>query len=277
MRLTALTLLLIFLPLPVFAQTGREFIAAETYVATSRIVYLGKIVELKETTYGGPLTEIQKFGKPYRMVFAVDEAIRGEETERLDLILSLQSTIYLEYMRAHSVEILLAAGPTRLDRNARPRVGIAEQGKPTGEEERYHFRILETVDVPDTSVERQIATQINQMHDSARMFTTSFDVATGREDILKRVRQFASKYKTPLPTVMVGVPNEFGELCGNPNAFCSITLPVCPETKTILLAIQNDPNLIMHRIKSRNEEYDRERLATEVKKALASFPEEASQ
>ncbi|MEZ5941740.1 MAG: hypothetical protein R3C18_10125 [Planctomycetaceae bacterium] len=276
MRLNILTLLLTLLPLPAIAQTGREFIAAETYVAASRIVYLGKIIELKETTYDGPLTEIQKFGKPYRLAFAVDETIRGEEIERLDLILSLQSTIYLEYMRDHSIELMLAAGPKRLDRNAGARIGIAEQGKPTGEEERYHFRILETVEVPDTGVEQQVATQINQMYDSARMFTASFDVATGREEILKHVRQFASKYKTTLPTVMVRVPNEFGALCGNPNAFCSITLPVCPETKTTLLAIQDDPNLIMHRIQSRNEAYDRELLAAEVGKTLTIFSEDKS-
>jgi hypothetical protein len=77
-----------------------------------------------------------------------------------------------------------------------------------------------------------------------------------------------------LSVVTLIVPNEFGALCGDPNAYCGITFPVCPGTKKTLLALKDDPGLILRRMESGNKEYSRRLLQEEVRKALAKFPKE---
>jgi len=79
----------------------------------------------------------------------------------------------------------------------------------------------------------------------------------------------------------VGVPNEFGALVGHPNAYCFITLPVCPETKATLEVMKSDPGPILRQIKAARDKRPveprddgglRSWLATEFDKALSNFP-----
>ena len=267
-----LALLLALVPVVASAQVGREFVSAEAYVGVARVVYVGKILEIKQIEYGKPLTDIQKLGKPYRLVFEVSETIRGDEVKRLELVLSLQSTIYLEYMLDHSAEIMLVSGPTRLDSFPTAEVGIEEQGKRM-DDERYQFRLLDPVEVPKSGDKASIASQINLRYDSCRMFTNELEIVVGREAILKRARAFAKQHPKVLSAVSLRVPNEFGALCADPNAFCMITLPICPETKTTLVALKDDPGLILRRIESRDDDVNLSLVLVGAHKALAMFPD----
>lgn len=85
-----LALFLALAPVVALAQVGREFVAVEAYVGRARVIHVGKILEIKQIEYGKLLTETQKLGKPYRLVFEVSETIRGNETQRLELVLSLE-------------------------------------------------------------------------------------------------------------------------------------------------------------------------------------------
>ena len=269
-----LALLFALVPVVAWAQVGREFVAVEAYVGRARVVHVGKILEIKQMEYGKPLTDRQKLGKPYRLVFEVSETIRGDKAERVELVLSLQSTHFLEFMRDHSVEIMLVCGSPRLDSFPRAEVGIEEQGKRV-DDERYQFRLLDPVEVLESGGKDSIASQLNLIYDSCRMFTNEFEIVVGREAILKRARAFAKQHPDMLSAISLRVPNEFGALCGDPNAFCMITLPICPETKTTLVALKDDPGLILRRIKSRHEDINLALVPVEAHKALAMFRDES--
>lgn len=264
-------LLLALVPVSGLAQTGREFVSAEAYVGLARIVHVGKIVELKQAEYEKPLTANQKIGKPYRLVFKVSETIRGNEVEHLELVLSLQSIHFLEYMRDQSAEIILAGGPNRLGDFPRPEQGIEEQGKRV-DGQWYQFRLLDPVKVPESAPGAEIARQLNTYYDFGRMFTNKLKIVAGREAILKRARVFAKENTKMLSAVFLIVPNEFGSLCGSPNAYCGITLPICPSTKKALADLKADPGRILRRIKFRDEGYSRSHLLAEIDKALGMFP-----
>ena len=265
-------LFLALVPVVALAQVGREFVTVEAYVGRARVVHVGKILEIKQIEYGKPLTDIQKLGKPYRLVFKVSETIRGDEVKSLELVLSLQSTHFLEYMRDHSVEIMLVGGPTRGDSYRGAEIGIEEQGKRV-DDERYQFRLLDNVKVPESGGKDSIAAQINQKYDSCRMFTNELEIVVGREAILKRARDFAKQHSDVLSAVSLRVPNEFGALCGDPNAYCIIKLPICLETKSVLVALKDDPGLILRRIQSRDEESNLSLVLVGAHKALAMFPD----
>lgn len=267
-----LALFLAMLPVDAWAQIGREFVSVEAFVGQSRILHVGKIIEIKPIEYGKPLTDIQKLGKPHRLVFEVSETIRGKEVRRLELVLSLQSTHFLEYMRDQSIEVMLVGGPTVRDSYSGTEIGIEEDGKQLADE-RYNFRLLDNVMVPESGGEDSIAAQINRKYDSSQMFTDELEIARGREAILRRARDFAHQYSDMLSFVSLRVPNEFGALCGDPNAYCIITLPICPETRTTLIALKDDPGLILRRIKSENEDLNLALVLTGAHKALAAFPD----
>lgn len=262
----------VFLPIIGSAQVGRLFVTAEAYAGLSRGIHVGKILEIEQIEYNEPLTKTQKIGKPHRLTFEVNETIRGEEAERLNLVLSLQSTHFLEFMRDHSIEIMLVSCPERLTRFPGAEIGIEEQGRRV-DGDWYHFRVLSPVEPAEAADEYtvEIAAQLNNGYDFCQMFTVEFEVIVGREAILKRVRAFAKKYPDMLKSVMVVVPNEFGAKVGDPNAYCGITLPICSESKATLVAINDDPNIVMRQIESRNEEFDRSQLLKETEKALAKF------
>jgi hypothetical protein len=105
---------LAIVPVVALAQTVRRFDTVESCVGTARVVHVGKIVEIEPIEYGEPLTDNQKSGKPYRLIFAVSETIRGEEVMNLELVLSLERPYFLEYMRDQSIEVMLVGGPSRL-------------------------------------------------------------------------------------------------------------------------------------------------------------------
>lgn len=265
-------LLLAWMPSVGWAQVGREFVSVEAYVGLARVVHVGKIVELEQIEYEKPLKGIQKFGKPYRMVFEVSETIRGDKTERLELVLAPQSTHFLDYMREYSVEIMLVAGPNRIDSSPRAEIGIEEQGKRL-DGERYQFRPLTPVNVPKSDGGDSIASQLNNMYDSCRMFTNELEIVESREMILKRARAFAKEHTEMLSAVSIRVPNEFGAMCGTPNAYSRITFPMCRSTKKTLAAVKDDPSRIMDRVQARYEDFDRLQMLTSIDKALAMFPD----
>lgn len=273
----------LLLPTVCLAQTGRGFVSAEAYVGLARVVHVGRIVELKRIEYGKPLTDIQMIGKPYRLVFEVNETIRGDAAKRLELVLSLQSTHLLECMREQSAPIMLVGGPIRIDSYPSPEVGIEEQGKRV-DGQWYQFRLLDPVKVPESGDAAEIASQLNAYYDSCRMFTNELGIVSGREAILKRARAFAKEHPKMLSAVSLMVPNEFGALCGSPNAYCMITLPVCTGTRKTLVALKNDPGIVLRPIASRIEEGIRARLRAETEalrarvlaeteKALTEYPE----
>ncbi len=140
----------------------------------------------------------------------------------------------------------------------------------------YQFRVLDPIEVPKAGGGAKTASQINSYYDSGRMFTNELEIVMGRMAILHRARAFAMKHPKMLSAVWLRVPNEFGALCGYPNAYCLIRLPVCPGTKKTLAALKDDPGLVLRRIKSRDEDYDRSRLLADADKALAVFSDEGS-
>ena len=166
-RLGLLILFLVLMPSLCRAQLGRYFVTAEAFVAFSRSVHVGKIVELKQIEYESdiPLTRAQAIGKPYQLVFEVSETIRGDKVRHLNLVLSLQSTHLLEYMREHDVEIMLVAGPDRFSGSPGPKVGIEADGVRV-DGDYYHFRLLNPLKVPDDKRKASFASRINSSNDS---------------------------------------------------------------------------------------------------------------
>ncbi|MFN0128598.1 MAG: hypothetical protein ACKV19_18150 [Verrucomicrobiales bacterium] len=242
-------------------------------MGTARVVHVGKIVEIKPIEYGKPLTDNQKSGKPHRLVVAVSETIRGKEVQSFELVLLLDRTEFLEYMRDESIEVMLVGGPTRPgDSYSDAEIGIEEQGKRV-DDEGYQFRLLDNVPVPESGGDASMAAQINRRYDCWRMFTNELEIAVGREAILKRARAFAKLYPDILSAVSLRVPNQFGALCGDPNAVTSIALPICPETNTTLVALKEDPGLILRRIKSEHDHSNLVWVLVGAHEALAEFPD----
>ncbi len=271
------------MPAVSWAQVGRVFVSTEAYVGLARVVHVGRIVEFKQIEYLKPLTSTQKIGKPYRLVFEVSETIRGGAVKRLELVLSLQSTHFLALMREQSVEIMLVGGPNPIDSYPSAEVGIEEQGRRV-DGEWYQFRLLDPVKVPKSRSEAAIASQLNESYDSCQMFTNELEIVVGREAILKRARAFAKENTKMVSAVLLYVPNEFGALCGHPNAYSAIMLPKCASTRKTLTALKNDPGIILRPIKSHIEDDNlarleaedknrRTRVLAETEKALAMFPD----
>src|SRR5262245_43172816 len=75
-QLLPVILLLACAPGVAQAQVGRIYVSLEAYVGMARVVHVGKIVELEPIKYDKPLNKIQKFGKPYRLVFKAVETIK---------------------------------------------------------------------------------------------------------------------------------------------------------------------------------------------------------
>lgn len=277
-----LAFVLMMLPSVVWAQRGRGFVALEAYIGTSRFVHVGRIVELSPVEYTKPLEGFRKLGKPHRLVFEVTETIRGEKTERMELIMSLQGVYDLNCLRELGVEVMFVGGsPCRDDHRGIVEVGIEEQGKPMDDISRdaggdsYQFHLLDPMATPEADDPDSVAGQINRRYDFTRMFTNELQIVSGREEILKRARAFTKQYPDRVSTVSLRVPNDFGALCGPPNAYCSITLPICPETRSTLAGIKDDPGLILRRIKPRDDDADLKLILFETHKALAEFPVES--
>lgn len=254
------------------AQVGRLFLSAEALVGCSRIVHVGKIRELERVDYRKPLTSTQKIGKPHRLVFEVSEVVRGDDVKQLELVLSLQSTYALKFLLEQEVELILFGSRGPLDRHAGAEIGIEENGRAV-EGDWYQFRLLDLLEFTEEASEALTAQSLNKRNDSCRLFTHDLRVVEGREAILERMRAFAKQQRGVLSAVHLRVPNEFGSIVGNPNAYCMVTLPVCPGTRGALIRLKEDPDLVMGRIESQSEEFERSSMLDSVERALASFPE----
>lgn len=271
-RMTVAVLLLALMPLVAQAQMGRHFGSAEGYAGLARVIHVGKVVEVAVVAYEKPLEGPQKIGKPHRVVMEVGETIRGEAVKKFELVLALQTTAYLEYVRDHAIPVMLVGGPQRMDSFPAGEIGIEAQGQPVAGET-YQFRVLDAVEVTESGDGAAAAVrQININYDSGRMFTNELGVVSGNAAILERVRAFSKKHPEALAPVTLQVPNEFGRLVGDPGAYCSILFPICPETRATLEAVRKDPGIILRRIKVPNVERSAEAIVAEVEKALAGFP-----
>ena len=267
-------ILLALLPVLGSAQVGRVYVSVEAYVGLGRVVHVGKIKSLEQTEHDGPLNRVEKFGDPYRLVFAVEETIKGDEVEEFEIVLSLQHAHQLEYMRDHGAEIMLVGGPNRLDSYPRARVGIEEEGRRV-EGNWYQFRLLKRLPLPDEGRDRVYAEQINRSYDECLMFTNELKIVEGKEAILKRAREAARLHSKTLASVQLYVPNEFGALVADPNAFCMITLPVSEETERTLMTLLQEPGTVLGRIK-RNESRYWHWMQEQALLALKPFPSEAN-
>jgi hypothetical protein len=96
-------------------------------------------------------------------------------------------------------------------------------------------------------------------------------VVQGRESILKRARAFAKKHRETNDSVWLPVPNAFGQLVGYANAFCGIKLPICPETEQTLIALLENPGLILDRIPPQ-QAWPQTATVVETLKCLKPFP-----
>ena len=268
------------------AQVGRFFYSLESLVGSARIVYVGEIITLEPVEYDKALTDTQKIGKPYRVVFKVSETIRGEEVDQIELILSLQITWELEFLQERAAKIMLVGGPDYYRRDL-SEIGIEAQGKPATDEW-FQFQLLEPVEDPEDEEAAKIAENakhvknvkhINGLNDSWRLFTNEFTVVQGSEKILKRARAFVEEHPKRIGSVSVRIPNEVGAKCGDPNAYCSIVLPICPSTLHTLDAIKKDPTDIMGDVETyeagRGEltakeiyEWNRETMLKSIDKAI---------
>jgi hypothetical protein len=266
-----LSAVLAMAPVLCLAQTGRGFVSIEGYVGLAREVQVGKIVGIEQTEVSGALQFPQNVGKPYRVTFAVSETIRGDKVKQVDMVLALQVTQYLDYLRAHQVEIMLVAGPNRLDSFPSAEVGIAEQGRRV-DGDWYQFRVLEPVSPAGSAKKSQVGAQIDTYYDSGRMFACDLSVIHGRSEILKGARAFARRHREMLRSVWLRVPNAFGARCGDPNAFCGITLPICPETQRTLLALVKNPDLIeLHMVTALSPAERRYPSAEEISRLAAEL------
>lgn len=226
------------------------------------MVYVGQIQSMEELPEAGLERKPDIYGKPYRVVFAVSEAIRGEKVKQVEFRLALQSTLYLDYMREHKFEILLSAGPTHMESFPRPE-------RSWDGETYYHFRVLSKL--PQKKVDDPILSQLAIYYDHGRIFTADLGIMSDRNKILRRVREFAKKHPEPLPVTHLHVPNPFGALVGSPNAFCAIVLPKSEETKTMLLDLVAHPEKMIRRMKVKDAESFRQTIVENAKRALESL------
>ncbi|MBL1152033.1 MAG: hypothetical protein D8M22_04755 [Armatimonadetes bacterium] len=254
-----------------FAQVGRVFTPAEGFVALAETVRVGRIVSLERIEYSQELVGEQVLGKPYRMVFQVRETIRGKDAKMVELVLSLQHSHMLDYMRDHKSEVLLAGSANRIDSDPDPEVGIEEDGKRV-DGHWYHFRFLET---PPKTDKNTIERQINITYNEGKMFTFDLKVIRGRDAILKRMREFAKKHKETVEAVYLRVPNDFASLVGYPNAFAKVRLPACAETERTLVSLLKDPDLIFGRI-GPQPEFERDATLGSAIQCLKPFKNEAN-
>jgi hypothetical protein len=266
----ALIALLAMAPAAGFAQTGRDFTAVESYVALGESFRVGKITKLEPIEYDKPLVGEQVYGKPYRLTFGVEETIRGTPAKQIELVLSLQDTRFLEYMREHSSAVMMVGGQHRINTDPSPEIGVEEDGRRV-DGHWYQFLFLDAPTKADRQKDPDLVKQISITYNEGRMFTIDLHVVQGREAILKRARAFAGKHKEKDESVWLGVPNAFGELVGYSNAYCGITLPVCPETERTLVSLLKNPRLILDRVAPHGD-WEKNLIVIEALKCLKPFP-----
>lgn len=259
------------------AQRGRAFFTVEAQMAVAQRVYLGRIVSLEQVDYPLPPDPLSTFWKQFRMKFEVSETIKGERVKLVTVILNLQHADQLNYFLQHKTELLLERGAKYVpgvDSTSLYYV-LEEEGKPVSDASIY-FRTLGPVERGPRSEQRTVGEQIDIDLDSGRMFGADLTLFKSRSSVLRRAREFVKAHPGTLQTLHMSIPNEFATLCGYPNAFALIVLPVCPETERMLIRLLKDPDQLSRRAKIRD--WDRWRLAIMVNalNALKPFPSEAN-
>jgi hypothetical protein len=239
------------------------------------MVQVGKIEKFEPTEINRPLEAPQNFGKPYRVDFSVTETIRGERRKHLNIVLAIQIPAHLKYLRDNHVEVMLVAGPNYLNGESNLEVGIEEEGKPVAGQW-YQFRILEPLLSTPVSLGRGIDEQTNIDDDYGRLFDCNLEVIHGRDVILNRARAFQKRYPNMMSSFWYRVPNAFGAQCGYANAFCGVTLPICPETERTLVAILRKPELLILEKEAANRRQERWVVLSETLKGLAPFPKRST-
>lgn len=256
--------LLLFLALGTwaFGQRGRAFVSIEAHVGTARSVHIGFVKHLEPIEYVKPKEGFYP-GNPHRVTFTVTETIKGSAVKSLDLILTLQQTHELEYLRDNAIEVMLVATSQYIDEEAE--IGLDGPGS------RYSFRILQPIRHPRGKPESEwIAKQLNISLDEGRMFDLRLDVISRRDEILKRARAFAEKHPEVLHAHSIHVPNEFGVKCGYTNAYCGITLPLCPESEKFAIQLEKNPSRLLKDVKE-NVEYQRKAVIEGLRRFLSQF------
>lgn len=247
------------------------YTAVEAYAACGRTIRVGKIQKIERIEYAKPLERNQTYGKPYRVSFKVEETIRGKEADKVELVLSCQHTLMLDYMQKSQSEILLVCSLGSIDSDPTPEVAIEEDGQRM-DGYCYQFRFL---DAPllRKGKDEEIVKQILTTYNSGRMFTADLKVMKGKKAILSRLRNFAKTHPETGQSVFLRVPNRFGELVGYANAFCGIRLPVCPETEKTLISVLHKPELILSRI-NKVDPWDKNTIRSSAIQCLEPFPSE---
>lgn len=224
-------------PTPITVQRGRAFISVESHVGSAFLVAVGKVKSFEPVTYKKP-DETFYPGTPYRVSFAVAEFIKGKSVSDLPLILCLQRTETLPFLRDQQTEVMLVGSQEPIDEEAE--LGL----EPTGSH--YSFRILRPLPVTEkTSPSHWIADQLNTSMNRGQMFDLNLRVLSRREDILARARSFVKKHPGVLNCGFLSVPNEFGVKCGYTNAYCGISLPLCSETRELAIRLKKDDRWIL--------------------------------
>ncbi|MFZ4508091.1 MAG: hypothetical protein ACOYON_10400 [Fimbriimonas sp.] len=258
--MTALAIVsLLLLP----TQRGRAFVSVEAHVGTATGVYVGHVKSLAKIDHEKPNTGFYP-GDPHKVTFEVDETIKGPKAKSLDLILTLQNTFNLTYLRENQVEVMLVASSQYVDEESE--VGLEPLGS------RYSFRILKPVVHPEGRPETKwIGDQFNISQNAGRMFDINLNVLTSRNQIFRQARAFAKKYPGELKHFYFIVPNEFGVKCGYTNAFCGITLPLCPESQRLMQSLRKDPSRLLRDVKPAELESQRSGVTKSIAQFLSQF------
>ena len=208
---------------------------------------LGRVTNVEPVEF--PKPEVGFYpGTPYRVRFAVDETIKGASTKSLDVILCLQHRHEIDYLRDRKCEVMLVGSRKRFDPEAE--IGLEPL------DSHYSFRLLKPIPVRKGE-EDPIGRQLNITFDSGRMFDIDFRVISRREDLLRRARDFARKHHEELETGGVGIPREFAQPCGYPNAFATLILPVCPEAKDRVEKLIQKPDRLFRGVPAKESEFQR--------------------
>jgi hypothetical protein len=249
------------------AQRGRAFVSIEAHVGTASTVHVGFVKQLEPIEYEIPKDGFYP-GKPYRVTFTVSETIKGVSAKSMNLVLCLQHTFNLEYLRDNRIEVMLVGTNQYLDEHAE--IGLERPGM------RYSFRILQPILFPTSSPSTEwTGQQLNVSQNSGRMFDLNLDVISRRDEILKRARAFAKKHPEVLQADYIGVPNEFAVKCGYTDAYCLITLPLCPESKKLAHKLEKKPDRLLKDVKEADLPMQRKAVMDSIRLFLTHFEAKA--
>ncbi|MFY9232930.1 MAG: hypothetical protein WAO58_00545 [Fimbriimonadaceae bacterium] len=238
----AIALLAALIPSP---QTGRIFDSIEGIVAVADRVAFGRIVECE------PQSDTDRKG-PVRVRFQVTEAIRGKIGKTLDLSLEAQGfQPDLQTMRRLGVEIMLTVGRTRHWYAGYP---VAQLN---GEQSGLfaYFRYVEKP--PQKNGEPYVSAYL---FDGGKIFDMRLQPVSGRRAILESAKRFLKLRPSELPTMDIHLPNDYLRRVGDPNAYATVRVPICPETRETLLRLLRYPEFVLKDVRPDMQVWERRRV-----------------